>query len=347
MDNQRISSRSIFFCLCFSIPLILLIASYIHMCVFYKELWLFDTIVHENGRYTLLQVILYFRHFCWEILGKAIYSLFIVGVFFYYGRPLHRVNQIAKHSISQTRIIFAGFIVFAIILLSFLITTNEYGFREAIFGLTQYRASELRPIWFGSHWRNHFLSNIVLFSASAFLVLLYRVICFGGYYFKRRFACLFHIATGIFVFLTVLFGLTMDPFSTPSYLGHQLREIFGTDLSITMFWALAVLIHLENRYDSGDSEFQPQKLVALGRNTRSLIFWSLPTLVIVPFLITRVLSLDIAANVEKLGNTAGWSIIDLFAWHFFEHSLDYFFVVFLVYFLYALTLKIELRRSLN
>ena len=67
---------------------------------------------------------------------------------------------------------------------------------------------------------------------------------------------------------------------------------------------------------------------------------------IASFLILKVLRLDTQGEIHKLGNTAGWSKLDLFAWHFFEHSLDYVYTAALVAFIYLMTLKLEMRRHL-
>jgi hypothetical protein len=72
-----------------------------------------------------------------------------------------------------------------------------------------------------------------------------------------------------------------------------------------------------------------------------------PAVLISLFLILRVSSLDTATEIAKLGSTAGWTKLDLFAWHFFEHTLDYFYVMALACFLYLLTLRLDLRRTLK
>lgn len=329
--------------ICFSIPAILLIGAYLYMSIIYQKPWLFNTVVHENGKYSLLEVIFYFRHFTWEILGKAVYSCFIVGVFYYYGNALSRRSRNVIVNIPQSRILLSGFLVFSIVVLSIIATSYKFGFKEAMLGFSQYRTSEIRLQDFGSHWRNHFLSNIVLFSASAFFVLLYRIVFFGGYWVKRRYSNLFFISSGAFIFLAVFFGFTKDPFATASYLGHQLREIFGSDLPITMLLAIGLLIYLEERYDNGREKIKVERQEN-HNNVLCLIYWSLPFIFISSFLVLKILSLDISANITKIGSTENWSVLDVFARHFFEHSLDYLFVVSFVYFLYLFTVRMEFKK---
>jgi len=328
---------------CCSIPVILLTAAYIRMCFFYKTIWLFDTPVHENGKYTFLQVIFYFRHFSWELLGKVVYSFYIVGTFYFYGKPVAKGNGTGGLRILRKKILVSGIVASAIIAASVLATVNAVGFKEAVTGLLQYRRSEVRPPEFGSHWRNHLLSTIVLFSASAFSVLLYRSAYWGGNWTRRRFGKLLPISVASFLVLTCFFGLTKDPFDTPSYLGHQLREIFGSDLPITMLSAMAVLIYLEGKYDSRElyGGRRSEKRNAL----RHLMLWALPVVLISCFLIVKVMSLDVSGEIASLESTKDWTVLDLFAWHFYEHTLDYLFVISFVYFLYLLALRLEFRKT--
>jgi len=334
--------RNYFLLMCFFLPIMLLIAAYIKMVFFYQKLWLFNSIVHENGKYTLMEVVFYFSHFNWEMLGKTVYALLLVGVFYYYGN--NPIREYEKTTIvPQSRIILSGMIVFSIVLLTLITTINKLGINEAMLGFLQYRTSEIKPIAFGSHWRNHFLSNIVLFSASAFMILLYRVTCCGGWK-KRKFSYLFYISWGIFIVLTIFFGFTRDPFETPSYLGHQLREIFGSDLSITMPLAVSVLIFLEQKYEPG-SRITTDNGLKQHNFILYLMGWMIPVVSISAFVVFRVLTLDISGEMSKLPGTRHWSVLDVFAWHFYEHSLDYVFVISLVYFLYLLTLSIESIRE--
>jgi len=329
--------------ICFAIPAFLLAGAYLYMAFFYQKLWLFDTIVHENGRYTLLEVILYFRHFSWEMPGKAVYSIFIVGVFYYYGNPvatggMHHGRYVPKNSIYLSGVLAGG-----IIIITTLITVSNYGIEETLHGYFQYRTSEIKPLVFGSHWRNHFLSNIVLFFASAFLICLYRIVFCGGWV-KRKYANLYYIAEGIFLLLTLGFGINSDPFQHSSYLGHQLRETFGSDLPITMLLAAGVLMLLELKYDGGGNVSADA-----GRLNRTsilyLLRWLTPVVLISGYIVLKVLSLDISGEMSKLPGTRNWSVIDIFAWHFFEHVLDYLFVVFSVSFLYLLTLKMGFGKT--
>lgn len=335
-----LSWRTTLSLICLCIPALIIAGAYFHMVFRYQNLWLFNTIVHENGKYTLLEVIFYFRHFLWELPIKAWYSIVLAGLFFYYGQPPLREKQVKEASISYFPIFAFGFSAIGIAGIALIVTGENKGYHEALIGLSQYLTSELRSPLFGSHWRNHFLSNIVLVSTSAAFILLFRYHINGGWI-KRKFAGVFPFAVTIFITFTLLFGVNMDPFIKPSYLGHQLREIFGTDLPITMTLSLGLLFYLEGKYDFNCHVQRKHNPRDRRITLRHLMFWSVIASVVSAFLIFKVLSLDTSAEIAKIGQTKNWSILDLFAWHFFEHSLDYFFTLSFVAFIYLLLLKIE------
>jgi hypothetical protein len=321
--------------------------AYLQMCIFYEKLWLFDTVVHERGKYTLLQVIFYFRHFLWEVPIKLVYSLFVVGAFYYYGKPVTTIDKSRTSDVPVKGMVISGVFALGLVLYSIFMAGSEIGFKDALMGLMQYRTHELRPLEFGSHWRNHFLSNIVLFCTSVVFILLYRRLNSNEFWIKKRNSGLFPVAIGIFVSLTLLFGFTQDPFVSPSYIGHQLREIFGTDLSVTLFLVMGTLIHLEKKYDLEQSHSSEKDTDFRKKNIAHIFYWAFPGAVCAGFLIIKVLTFDIGTEMGRLGNTNDWSVLDLFAWHFFEHSLDYIFSVSLVYCFYLLALKRESKRTDN
>lgn len=332
--------------ICFALPVLLLVGAYLHMVARYDKLWLFNTIVHERGKYTLLEVIFYFRHFLWELPMKTVYAFMIVGTFYYFGKPVSPGIDTEKPLISNNKIILSAAVFLFIGIFSFVITANQLGYHETLLEVAQFRRSELHPTSFGCHWRNHFLSNIALYTTSIAMVVFYRFITGDNSGTRRRFSFLLPFTAILFILVTLIFGINTDPFYIPSYLGHQLREIFGTDLSITMPLMMGILIYLEEKYDPGVRQTATNNPQDSQKAIRRIIYWSIPTVLIACFLILKVLTLNIAGEISKLGSTAGWSKLDLFAWHFFEHSLDYVYTGSFVYFLYLFTLKIDLKRRL-
>jgi hypothetical protein len=315
-----------------AIPVLLLTGSYLYMAVTYGKLWLFNTIVHENGRYTLLQTILYFRHFTWEFLGKSVYCLYLVGAFFYYGSCAGTKDP-GRRVISRWRA-HAGWIIgLGISALAIFTASRQFGFTEIVHGLLQYRVNEGSLLEFGSHWRNHFLSNIALFAGSVLAIILYRILGNGRGWKRRKYFSLFGLSALAFFVLTIVFGFNAKQFQAPSYLGHQLREILGTDLSITMLLALSLLIWLERRYDTPANPDSECKVQAW-RVRLLVLLWTIPVAASCCYLAASVARLNIGAELAKASGGRNGSIPGTFCWHFFEHSLDYVFVLSSVYGLY-------------
>ncbi len=335
-------ARNYFFLICFSLPVLLLVGAYIKMAFFYQKLWLFNTVVHENGKYTLLEVIFYFKHFNWEMPIKILYAVFIVGTFYYYGNPLETKRRALARSNSSKWTLVSFVFLLTIVAVTTASNIIQDGFRETALGFFQYKTADARPPEFGSHWRNHFLSNMVLFSATAVVIILYRLISCNGMWERRRFYYLLPFSIALFITLTFIFGFTMDPFINPSYLGHQLREIAGTDLPVTMLLTTGLLIYMEEKFDSKKeiNKIKKKEKRLIVRHLTALI---IPAVLPTVYLILKVLSLDVSGEIASIGKTANWSVLDLFAWHFFEHSLDYLLAGSLVCFIYLLTLKKELH----
>ena len=131
-DTFTMWKRTILKITCFAIPVLLLIGAYFHMAIRYEKIWLFDTIVHERGKYTLWEVIFYFRHFLWELPMKTVYSFLLIGIFYYFGNPLpNNVTDASKPLIPNNRLILSGLFVLAIGGFSFLMAANELGYKEA------------------------------------------------------------------------------------------------------------------------------------------------------------------------------------------------------------------------
>ena len=140
-----ISKRSTIGIICFAIPVLLLIGAYLHMAVRYEKIWLFNTIVHERGKYTLIEVIFYFRHFLWELPMKTVYAFMLVGIFYYFGKPSPFKNLNQKTPIPLNIIVWSGIIALLTACIAFFMAASELGVKEAFLNLCQFRASELRP----------------------------------------------------------------------------------------------------------------------------------------------------------------------------------------------------------
>ena len=207
------------------IPIFTFSWAYLRMAIVYGKLNLLNVIVHENGKYTLLETILYYDHFMRELFISAFLALFIVGFFLYYGseRPRKRI-QMGKY------VVIGFFTLIIFLLVVFLGSILKVGLEETSLSLFQYKTSD-DLIEFGSHWRFHLLSRIGLFTSSAAIISFYRIVNDKTLWKKSKYALPILLVVSIgFLIATLLFGITSQPFSDARYLAHQGREFITHNL---------------------------------------------------------------------------------------------------------------------
>jgi hypothetical protein len=287
-----------------------LLLSYGYLSFEYKTLFLFTVKVHESGKYTLLQTILYFDHFVREIPVAAMNAL-SVSLSFYLFTPLAGISSSLQRRSFQ--ITFLLVLFFLIIVSSGAI--NKTGFQGFILDLFQFRTRD-DEIVYGSHWHSHFFDMIFVFLASlsvAFLIRLITGICnikmnsYGRY--------LLVLWPAVFVLLTFIFQPDLKPFQDTRYIAHQFREIV-THSTVTIPLAFAGMVSLEKKFLPESFSLKRCKKY----NTAGLMLLLL-TLMIPLFMVIRLSGRDILAAAQKKA-----SYLNLLTSHYFEHSLDYFFV---------------------
>ena len=299
------------------IPLFTFTLAYLRMALVYKKLILLNVLVHENGKYTLLETVLYYDHFLRELFISGFLAFFIVGFFLYYGsaKPRKTSRKIGKY------IIVCFFALALFLLIVFLGSIYKVGFAETSLSLFQYRTRD-DLIEFGSHWRFHFLSRIGLFTSSAAIIISYRIIYNKTQWKNSKYALLILIVTSIsYIIITLLFGITDQPFSDPRYLAHQGREFITHNLCTSPI-LITLLCFLEEKITEENSNHLNIKA---SRNLYlHFLFWSILSILIPSFLWIRLRDTDISTVAQQ-----NWPVWDLLAFHFFEHLLDYIFVAIL------------------
>jgi len=166
---------------------------------------------------------------------------------------------------------------------------------------------------FGSHWHYHWLSTVWFGAAVAVAPIGLRLIT--GASMLRIHRLWTGIAWGYFLLLTLIFGMSAEIFVDVRYAGHQAREILTHGL-VTLPLGLAILLAWE-RTRGGEAPIQK----------RAAFRWlALAGAVLIPlYLVIISLSGDVMAEGQAEMGLSG-----MVAAHFFEHTLDYLFVVSLV-----------------
>jgi hypothetical protein len=287
--------------LAFGVPTAVLAGAFVWLAVEHRTIALWNVVVHESGRYTLGQTILYFSHFLREIPTVIAMSLFVVATGALPGRA--RVGSSVSLMWTVAGLAGAGLLV----AVSFFVAARDHGVSEALQNLNQLYTRDDLPAY-GSHWRFHFLSTMWFGLASPVVAWLGTRL-FGGPASAGPLSSLpGRIAWIYFALLTVVYGITTEPLLDPRFIGHQARELF-THALVTLPLGLG-LVALANRSAGVDA---PRAGVPRPSMAAVLAVVTIPIYLAVAMRLT-----DSLASGQTQGGLAA-----MVAAHFFEHSLDY------------------------
>lgn len=262
--------------------------SYIVICVHFQTAWPWNVVVHEDGRRTLTDTVLYLEHALGELPLEILISATVAGSFLWLCGPAERMSIP----------VFAG----AALLLDLGILLGAFvraGTRTSLDFLLQYHTRDGESLVYGSHWRYHLLSQVALMVLATGLA---SVVCRTGRSGSRS---LLIGAWAVYGILTLVFGVSGAAFRDPRYLGHQARELFTLTLvavPLATACCAACVPHCEPGTSAG---------FAIGRTT--LICGTL-FLLVTAYLGVAVL----LTRSQQVAQTGDW--VRIVCSHFFEHS---------------------------
>jgi hypothetical protein len=306
--------------LCFYLPASVLLVAFAAVCVQAGTPWPWNSLVHEDGQHTLLETILYFEHATRELLLDAVLAMAVAGAvrsFF----PPNRARADTDATRMRGRLALATIATLVVILGG---TVHVNGGQAILDNLAQYHTRPGAPFAWGAHWRYHSIERF------AEMLLAF---CVAGLFWLRdgrpaagigrRGTWLFVGALLVFAVATLVFRPSTEPFRDPTFVGHQIRELF-THTLVTLPLALGTCLALARRFSEarpGARANQPvwPIYVAGGISVACYAF---------------VLIASVQFKAQTLGQKAG--LAELLFPHFFEHSLGYVFVSALAGLLYLL-----------
>jgi hypothetical protein len=295
--------------LCLAVPAAVLAGSYIWLTIDHGTPLLWNVIVHEGGRYTLGETILYFSHFLREVPVAIAYALFLLGISGNAGSAADRTGRPGRMTMRLAILAAAGLITIA-----FGVTVSADGAGSALRDLLQYRTRD-DLAGYGTHWRYHLLSTLWFGAVTMIAPPLIRSLTGGtvlGY--NRR---MVRAAWLYFALLTLVFGLSPDVLQDIRYVGHQAREIM-THGPVTLLLGIGLLLAAGLR--------SPQRARYEAMPGRSAIAGQAALVLLIPVFLAIV---SVGGNVMEHGQAdAGLGAI--VAAHYFEHTLDYTLVLLLV-----------------
>jgi hypothetical protein len=315
--------RSLFFYL----PALVLLVAFVGVCVQAGTAWPWNRVVHEDGQHTFLETIFYFEHATRELVLDTALALAVAGAVRYF-YPLSEAGSDA--AVARTRIWLAvSTLAVLALILGGTAYVNAFGRfygaeargQSILDNLAQYPTRPGAPFVWGAHWRYHLIERFAEIALAFAVAGLFWVRDGRPPARDHGGASLYAGALVVFVGATLVFGITAQPFRDPTYLGHQLRELF-THILVTLPLALGACFVLARRFSAPPSG-APAKLNAWPIYVAGIVGIACGLYVLVG---------SVLLKAQTYGQRTGLG--ELLFPHFFEHALGYLFVSALAGFLY-------------
>ena len=310
-----------------SVPLAYLVSAYGYLAWWHKRPWLFNVIIHENGRLTLLGSVLYFDHFVACVPMVSVFALCSAGGMALTAHPLNRdagnAGLAAFSLLAAAGVLVIGAFVASVLTVGWQRTLDYSLQRIERDGVTSK----------GGNWNQLQLSNVPIalgtigIASALRLVNSARPIVFDASLFAGGAACLV-AAAAIVVGMSVATWCTWRAFRNPRWLAHSMREVATFPLTGIPIALASIVIVEYGLFGPSPWAVQPR--------WSSLILIGLGALIVaIEFALVR--NVDVLAIAQKPSFAAeGMSISYLLAAHVFEHVLDFVLIALLAGGLYAL-----------
>jgi hypothetical protein len=288
-----------------------LVAAFVLIAIRVGTGWPWNVVVHEDGRRTFLQTILYFEHAARElpldvVLGTAIGGS--VAWAFPPGTPVFDRDVPRPWTLASATAVVVAIIVGGTLL--------DGGVSMLLDNLLQNHTRPGSPLAWGSHWRYHLLERLGLILLSIGLAGLARL-CLRPPAPGSAGAKTAAGSVGAYLALTLVFAggwaAFVEPFRDPRYLGHQAREVL-THALVTgpLAWAACLLAVRSSRRTA--PILRPGRAgraepVAVGAGVLGIL------------LLGYVGVASLASDAASHGQTK--DLVMLVFPHFFEHAFTY------------------------
>jgi hypothetical protein len=289
-----------------ALPIVVLASAFAWLALDHRTMALWNVVVHESGRYTFGQTMLYFGHFLREVPVAVTYALFLLAAS---GGASTDSPQSPPARMRPLPLLAAA----ALLGIAFIATARGAGVQSALHDLLQYRTRD-DTLAFGSHWRYHWLST--LWFGAAVITIVWTTQRIGRVPTLALHARWSLLAWLWFAGLSIIFGVSADVFTDAQYTGHQAREIL-THAAVTLPAGIAVVMI------AGAGRSAAQRRVHPVAATLAMAL-----AVLVPIHLT-IITLA-GGGVMEHGQTEH-GLGAMVAAHYFEHTLDYLFILLLLF----------------
>lgn len=295
--------------------------SYLYLAVYHQEAFLFTTIIHEGGEYTLLQTLFYASHFLGHIPVHFVLALYFVGVYL----CLEENSETIEHEKNMLPGLVAAlvFLVAAATYISF----KWFGWEDTISFILQEKQSVSRYEQGGS-WNLHLPSTLMQFLLIPVYIYLAKLVFQLRISFNMRGVPLITASIFFFLFTTWLVNDQMlhaiiDIWRSPRYLAHSVREL--ATFTIT-YYPIALYFMLQNSRSKEKWSLPSEPLLNRGVSIFSVLF-----IVLFAYQVIIPLTIGISdlAQQPSFAGDQGLSIAYLLSSHYFEHFLESIFFILL------------------
>ncbi len=311
-------------------PFLICLISYIHLAIFQKQIFLFNTVIHENGRLTLLGSLFYFEHFLGQIPQNIVLSFFLAGLLNHIYIPTKTRLQNTSQELKLGKYLLS--IALLLFVLAIGVSWIREGYEMMVKILFQYKEND-KIYGYGGNWNLSFSSN---FTALFMIVSL----CYFLYPSKENSLAeidpftirFFAFGAGLLFLFAALWEVNLHTFIKPRYILHNVREIvtnFFFTFSLPISFAIGVEYFLFKDVDS-----YGKRVLHFLSWKRSLFPDTKFFVVIYLFTLGLILYHGIWGLQHQVANFAQHptfsreplSVGYLFSQHWFEHMLDYLFI---------------------
>ena len=288
--------------------------SYAYLAYYHKQWFLFQTVVHESGRYTLLENTFYASHFLGHIPVYTMLAFYFIGTY----RCLTHNPLEPPSSATLKKRFWAMVILLAI---STLIALAVFGAKDTTNFILQ-RKQGVGIYQQGGSWNLHLPSSLTLFLFIPVYLTVFRWIYHKPLALSMDGVPLVLISLGLFFFFTLLVNYpdlknVLYILADPRYLAHSVRELATFPLT---YFPLPLYLMLKNeggnasKPDHGDRKALMVLMLVLG----TILFMALCYQCFLP------LSVGIGELAQKpaFAKNGKLGIAYLLASHYFEHFLD-------------------------
>ncbi len=204
------------------LPIFTYVVSYLYLAYYHQKFLVFNTIVHESGKYTLLEEMFYASHFLGHIPVHTMLAFFFIGVYLCLTGFRFRTQRRKK-----TRMLFI--LLAGLLISSFFVSAVVFGYEDTFAFMVQQKQG-VGIYAKGGAWNLHLPSSMLLFLLIP--VYIYIVKRIFGRSIDPNLSGLLYMSLGaifFFLFTQLLNGSIADTFiliwANPRYLAHSVREL--------------------------------------------------------------------------------------------------------------------------